>query len=367
MSIISVFATGRYEIAIVLPAKDEDAINIVSLSILITILLTIITTIIILLFKENILKMLNADELLNLLYLLPLSLLLSGLYQTFNYWSNRKKYFKNMAKSRISQAFGAGIGQLGLGYNSLYGGMIYGSILGRVLSVYLLIKVFLINDRLLIKAVDKAVMFKQIKKYKDFPLYNSLHAFSDVAKTSLLTIIISSFFGSAVLGFYALALRVLQAPLGIIGSSFGQILYQRLNTVKENNESIYEVSKSILLKLIIISLPVFTLLYIFAPEIFGFIFGQEWRVAGEYTKILLPYLFINFLDPRVSQIPIILGKQKIFFLINLFANISIILLVYSINEVENDIHSFLHVLSTFFTIFYFGLLLWILKIAKKIN
>ena len=35
-SILSVVATGRYELAIMLPKKDEDAVNIVALSIIIS-------------------------------------------------------------------------------------------------------------------------------------------------------------------------------------------------------------------------------------------------------------------------------------------------------------------------------------------
>ena len=295
LGLVAVIATGRYEMAIVLPKSDEEAINILALSIFITLFLTFFTALIIVIFGEKILNMLNANNLGDLLYLMPLSLLLAGLYQSFNYWSNRKKHFKNMANSRIAQTLGSGVGQLGFGFSTLSGGMILGNLLGGILSVYVLMKKFFLYDKNLIKNVEKEKIIIEMKKYKNFPLVNSLHVFSDVLKTSLSTMLIASFFGSSILGFYALSLRILQVPLGIIGSSFGQVLYQRFNSAKENNETIYIIAKNILIKLFIIALPVFSLLYFVAPDLFSFIFGEKWRIAGEYTQILLPYLFLNFL------------------------------------------------------------------------
>lgn len=364
LGLVAVIATGRYEMAIVLPKSDEEAINILALSIFITLFLTFFTALIIVIFGEKILNMLNANNLGDLLYLMPLSLLLAGLYQSFNYWSNRKKHFKNMANSRIAQTLGSGVGQLGFGFSTLSGGMILGNLLGGILSVYVLMKKFFLYDKNLIKNVEKEKIIIEMKKYKNFPLVNSLHVFSDVLKTSLSTMLIASFFGSSILGFYALSLRILQVPLGIIGSSFGQVLYQRFNSAKENNETIYIIAKNILIKLFIIALPVFSLLYFVAPDLFSFIFGEKWRIAGEYTQILLPYLFLNFLISPISQIPIILGKQKTFFIISLVINAIIPILLYTYSDTKN-IEEILQLSVLLLVIMQSVELLWIIIISKN--
>jgi len=366
LGLLAVIATARYEIAIVLPKSDEEAINILSLSVFIALSLTFLTTLIIFVFKDNILNLFNAKELGDLLYLLPISLLLSGLYQSFNYWSNRKKYFKNMGNSRIAQSVGAGTGQLGFGYGGVFGGMILGNILGRILSVVTLLKQFLYHDKKLLSKIDKTIMINQMKKHKDFPLVNSFHVFSDVAKTSISTILISSFFGSAILGFYALSLRVLQTPLGIIGSSFGQVLYQRFNEAKQNNQSLYPIAKSILIKLTIIALPIFSILYYIAPDLFGFIFGEKWRVAGVYTQILLPYLFMNFLLSPISQIPIILEKQKTFFYISLIGNIMMPSLIYMGYFYNYNMIVTLGLISLFFVLYSSLVLIWVLRLSRRL-
>jgi len=365
LSLVGVIATARYEIAIVLPKREEDAINILALSVAITLFLTSLISIAIFFFKDNILILFNAQDLGNLLYLMPLSLLLVGLYNSFNYWSNRNKDFKNISNSRMIQSLGTGSSQIGFGYSGIFGGMILGNIIGSMLSTYTLIKEFYKKDTKLLKSINKSTVIKQAKKYKDFPLVNSLHVFSDVAKSSLSIILISSFFGSTALGFYALSLRILQVPLGIIGSSFGQVLYQRFNTAKENGESIYNIAKSIFLKLFLVSVPIFSLLYLIAPELFAFIFGEKWRVAGEYTKILLPYLFMNFLISPMSHIPIIINKQKQIFYISLIGNSIFLITIFICRSCE--IIQMFKILSASMFFYYAYVFYWIYRELKCLH
>ena len=365
LSLVGVIATARYEIAIVLPRNNQDAINVLALSIIITIAMTIIVSLIIIFFKDEILNLFNANDIGNIIYWMPVSLLLVGLYNSLNYWSNRYKRFGDISKSRILKSFGTGTGQILFGYSGLNGGMIYGNIIGSLCSLYFLIRKFFLNkDNLFLNKIRFSSMKSQAIKYKDFPLINSFHVFSDVAKTSLSTILIASFFGSSVLGFYALSIRVLQTPLGIIGSSFGQVLYQKFNKTKDNNESVYKIAKNTLLKLFVLALPVFSLLYFIAPELFAFVFGEKWRIAGEYTKILLPYLFINFLSSPISQLPIIFNKQKTFFYLSLIANIGVPLIIYISFKFGLNIEEVLHFISIFLTIFYLLIIVWIFSFIK---
>ena len=97
-SIIAIVATGRYELAIMLPKKDEDAINIVALSIIISFFVSFISLLIVFIFNTQITNILGNPEISIWLYFIPLTVLLTGIYQSFNYWSNRKKQYKRLAK-----------------------------------------------------------------------------------------------------------------------------------------------------------------------------------------------------------------------------------------------------------------------------
>jgi len=94
MSIVGTFAamaTLRYDTAIMLPKKDKDAINIVLLSVMISFFISLIVLLIIFLFNQQITNLLETPDISNWLYVVPLTVLLTGLYQSFNFWNNRKK------------------------------------------------------------------------------------------------------------------------------------------------------------------------------------------------------------------------------------------------------------------------------------
>ena len=268
-----------------------------------------------------------------------------------------------MSSSQIGQSIGVGVGQSGFGVIAINGGLVFGNLLGRFISAYILIKFFLVEDKQSLKNINKLEIIKQMKKHKDFPLVNSLHAFSDILRTSGSVILISSFFGATILGFYALSLRVLQVPVGILSSALGQVLYPKFTSLHNEKKSLYPYTKKIFLGLIAVGLPIFIILYIIVPDLFTFVFGEKWRIAGEYSRILIPYLFMNFLISPISSIPIILNKQKEIFFISLAGNIMYILVFILYNDY--DIKETLQVLSFTQVLFYMFVSYWYFKILKE--
>ncbi len=60
----------------------------------------------------------------------------------------------------------------------------------------------------------------------------------------------------------------------------------------------------------------FVVLGIFAPEIFGFIFGEKWIEAGRYAQIILPWIFMVSLVMPLSFIPDLYKKQRVAMIID---------------------------------------------------
>ena len=112
-----------------------------------------------------------------------------------------------------------------------------------------------------------------------------------------------------------------------------------------------------------VALPIFGILYIVIPGLFAFVFGEEWRVAGEYSRILIPYLFMNFLISPISSIPIILNKQKEIFFISLIGN-SMYILVFILFH-KYQIKEVLLILSVTQVVFYIYVVYWYYKIIRE--
>jgi len=74
--IFGAIATGKYELAIMLPRKDEDAINIFALGFIITATLTFVSLLIVSFLADSLAILLNNKEIEFWLYFIPISVFL---------------------------------------------------------------------------------------------------------------------------------------------------------------------------------------------------------------------------------------------------------------------------------------------------
>jgi len=365
-TLFSAVATGRYEMAIVLPRTDDKAINVLALSLFITLLISIFSGLIVWLFGEDIARLAGSEGLIPFLKWVPLFVLVSGFYQSFNQWATRKRYYKNIAASKISQSSSNAAISLGTGFAGMNAlGLIWGQIAGWFMGSMPLFYRFWRRDQKLIPAVNKTQMLVQAKEYSDFPKINSAHILSDIGQQSLLNFIISRFFGDHILGFYSRMIRIVKVPAGFIGAAVGQVFYQKASEVWHQHHNIRPLLKKQMIPMLALGLPIFTLLALFGPAIFGFVLGEDWMIAGTYAQFLSPWLFLNFLISPFTSIPLIVGRQSRFFLLSLGMNISVILAFITGYYLYDAIEAALIMVSVFQVVFHLYLAYWFYQISAK--
>ncbi len=309
-SIIALVATARYELAIMLPKKDEDAVNIVVLSIIISFFVSLISLIIVFIFNDQITNLLGSSDISNWLYFIPITVLLTGIYQSFNYWLNRKKQYKRLATSRVVQSGTTAFTNLGMGFNGFgSSGLILGGVLGQGVATAILGKMIYKENRYRLKKTKKLKIFALIKRYKKLPIYNLPNALIDGLRLSGINVLIAKFFTTATLGQFSLAWKMVQTPMSLIGSSLSQVFFQKLSSSSKGD--LYKILITFILKASIISAPIFLFIYIFAEDIFIFVFGKNWKLAGEAASVMTPWLFLNFIASAIANLFIVLNKQEI--------------------------------------------------------
>ena len=307
-ALIASVATGRYELAIMLPRKKEDAVNVVVLSIVITFIISVILLGTVFLFNEAISKLLGSTEISNWLYFIPFTIAFTGMYQSLNYWSNRKKHYKRLATIRVVQSSTTAFTNLGMGLSQLgSGGLILGNIFGQGIATLVLGKKVLGEDKALLRVVKKKKIFALMKKYKKLPIFNAPNALIDGIRLAGIHILIIKFFTVTNLGQFSLAWKMVQLPSSLIGSSLSQVFFQKVASV--NKDELNVIVKKFIGRAIIVSAPIFTVIYFYAIDIFIFLFGENWRVAGEIASILSPWIFFNFISSPLSILFIVLHKE----------------------------------------------------------
>lgn len=366
VSMIGVIVTARYEMAIMLPENDEDAVNLGALSLSIAVVISALTLLAVWYFNAPIARFLGKPDIAKWLYLVPIAVLTIGISQVLNYWSTRRNLYRRLAVARVAQSVANGSVNLGQGFASMgVSGLIVGNLAGQVLSAGVLIRQAWPDLLKYRSSVRWDRMRHNANVYQDFPKVNSLQAFVDILQSSGVVFLISSLFGGAVLGFYSFTLRILQAPFGLLGASVSQVFYQKASEIYKNGGDLQVLVKKTILSLSAMALPIFLILGFFAPPLFGFVFGKEWREAGTYAQILVPWIFLNFIVSPISQVPIIVGEQKRNFMLAVIGNSLILLSVIYGGFIAHNIRAGFYVLSGSIFVYYIFLILWIFKISKK--
>ena len=314
LAVTTIFGTivnGRYELAIMLPKKDEDAINIVALGFIIMSLITLILFVIVIIFNEKIVHLLSNKDIGTWLYIVPLSIFLIGLFNLLNYFNNRKKHYKDIAKANIIKSITMVTFQIVVGYlREGAAGLISGQIASQMTANMKLLT-NIIKNKLLLSKISKKKILQVAKRYKEFPKFSIAGALANKATGNLTNILISIFYNVSTLGFYSLVQRVLGVPSVLIGNSIGQVFFEEASKEKQLTGKAVKVFKSTVKKLFIIGAPSFGILFFIVEDLFAFVFGEEWRVAGGYARIMIPVFFIGFIVSTVSIVDSIF--EKLFF------------------------------------------------------
>lgn len=365
VSMLSIISTGRYELAVMLPEKEQDAVNVVALAVAIAFAISLAALGLILIFNLQIVALLGNQDIAGWLYYIPLSIVLTGMYQTINYWLNRKNQYTTLATATIYQSIVTAVANLALGFSGMgVGSLVAGNLLGQVSALVVVMRQVWLHDKDKIIHVCPMKICYNAKKYKDFPMINSLHAFIDIFQSSSVVFLLSFFFGNVVVGFHSFAIRILRAPFGFIGGSVGQVFYQQASATYNQGGDLNRLVRKTIVKLSWIAMPIFLVIIVFAPEIFSMFFGQQWREAGRYAQILSPWIFLNFIVSPLSYLPIILHKQRSVFYISLLGNSLILLAILYGGYVQHEVNAAFYALSILQIIYLGYVIFWIDKISK---
>jgi len=312
IALLLLMSTGSYEMAIMLPKKDEDAKYMIYACLFVALFISIFFLTFFYFFAKDIVVYLGNEDILLWLYISPFLIIFLALLQSLNIWNSRKKRYKILANNKILNTSSIGVSQITLGSIVVSNfGLIMGHILGQIVSIITLLKTSLKNDRL-IQNFKYKKMFLLMLHYKKFPLFTLPNSIVDGIRLAVINILISKYFSTAILGQFSLAWRMVQAPASMITAAISPVLYQKTSTTPKKDLS--KLVQQFLLKASLVSLPIFTIIYFFASDIFVFVFGEQWFEAGLIASSLTPWLFLNFLTSPISSIYIIIDKQQVMFI-----------------------------------------------------
>lgn len=310
VSIIASVASWKYELAIMLPEKEKDIQALFVLSMLATFITAVVVFLLILIFKPLIAAY-ATDQINDFIWIVPLGVLFAGWLQVLISFGTKKKMFKSVSISRASQATAGVAAQSSVGGFILFSqGLIWGKLAGDVVAFSYLLITQIKKQYIHIKLVSKEGIRVNARKYKDFPRYQSFAQFLSSLSQNLPYLMFSTLFSAEMAGFYMLTSRVLYAPASLIARSTREVYYQKAAEIYAAGNSIRSIFRSTTMGLAKLGIIPFLLIGIFAPLIFTWVFGVEWRMSGIYAQIIVLWSFLGYINPPSTASLYILGLQK---------------------------------------------------------
>ncbi len=306
--VLAVVASLKLELALPVLSKEEDAADTRCLAqwiIIVTVFLVLFAALI---GSDVASKNLNLEGYESSLLLLPFGVLGVALFQVGRNWFVRKEDFKRIAQARFAQALGQSGTQIAASLLSFSGvGLILGHIIGQFLAVGILYRTLLPRRfRVPLARLQQAWISS-----KNFAVFTAPASLINLLGTQAPPVLLTYFFSTVEAGYFALTIRVLSLPTAVIGQSVGQVFFSSAAKIHNESGDMAKLLVQYTTVLFRISAPVFMVLLIWAPSLFTIVFGTDWKTAGEFSRLLAPWLLLSFVSAPVSTLSLVYHKQKI--------------------------------------------------------
>ena len=310
------FSTGKYEEAISIPQSDEEAVDIVGLSVILSIISAIFFSFFFFFFKDVLFGYQTKYDFLIYGVLAPIGIMAICLINTLIQWSMRKGEYEIMSKVKIIQTSAKSIFEFWGGYVG-FGGiiLIIGALIGMCGGVITYSFFFLKQLKELRLKLQNSLKIgrlqKTLKRFIDFPKYSIAADLFNKLNNHLPILYFSKFSTLEVLGHYSIVVILVAIPSAIFMESILKIFYtefaRRIKIEPLN-------AKVLFLKNLILSTGVSFILalgfYFFGKPFILFAFGGQWEIAGEMLPYYCWFLIASNWFYLSLYVFILLEKQK---------------------------------------------------------
>jgi O-antigen/teichoic acid export membrane protein len=304
--VLSVIATLRYELAILLPQQDEEAEQLTIMASALTVTMSLIIGVILWGIAVGVdppwLRPLRPY-----IGLLTLSILFYGLAQIFTHRMMRRQQFRLQMHSSWVQALTYVMIQLGGGMLRVgTAGLLVGQLAGQVVSALML------GRKLHYRRIGYKHLFESVCRYKHLPIYNMPAALVYTLQTQLPILLAASLYTAKEAGWLVLGLRIVGTPVQMLSTSLGRVYISRAaELVRQSPETLQTLVLRTLKQLFLMAIAPTLLSAAAAPALFAWIFGSDWRPSGEYLQILSPMLLMNLLVFPLYHTLTVLNKSNL--------------------------------------------------------
>ncbi|SEH18290.1 Membrane protein involved in the export of O-antigen and teichoic acid [Sphingopyxis sp. YR583] len=308
---LAVVATGRYDLAIMLPANRDKGVALTLLSMGLSVVTALLFMVLVFFAGEWMAHGVDAPAMLPWLWLVAPATILMASYVSLTYWLNRQGRYGVMSRNRVMQSTLLAGGQLGMGATmSGPAGLMLGHFVAQLVTTATIFRDFLRQVRRRSLRAWRHDIVAVARRYAHHPKYLLAAHVADKAAIESPTIAIAALYGPREAGFFMMAQRIIALPTSLIANAVGDVYRQNATEAWRRQREFRSLFVRTMLSLAALVVAPLAVVVLIAPEAFALVFGETWRVSGFYAQSLAVAAALQFVLSPLDKGALIVGAVR---------------------------------------------------------
>lgn len=311
--------TLRYVQALPLPRHDGAATNLLVVSAGLMLGLSALVTVVLWLWGEALLGMVSMEILAPWWWLISLGILGSACYEMLTLWATRRRAYKVIAQTSMTQSIAGAVVKITLGLLSIQPlGLLLGQVVAQAGGIGRLLRKFMSEFKSNWHHVRIGRMRKAAWRHRGFPIWRVPSQFLMVFSVQAPLLFIAALFDPLTTGQFGLATMALSLPAALVSQTASQAFFAEASSLgAARPNEIRKLLLSVMFHLGCVSIIPALVLFLFGPYLFELLFGSEWLMAGGFSRALSIYIVFQFIQAPISYVFNIFDGQRQLLFINL--------------------------------------------------
>jgi O-antigen/teichoic acid export membrane protein len=311
---VAMMASLKYELAIVLAKDEKDASNLFVLASGLVLATSLATLLAIPFVDDWLARKMETPAAAHLLLWVPAFVLFQALFTVVSFWANRRKEYVWTSVATVGRSVGTVAVQVILGFADKGAkGLIVGRIFGVALATVILsVRTLRHEWRSVLQAVDFTRMRELAREHDKFPKYLAPSEGIVAVSASIPTFFLALLFSPIAAGYFWFTVRLLDVPTALIGIAVRRVFFERAARAFREGEKIHPMLVQATCVLAALGIVPVLIIVAVGPDIFAFVFGEEWREAGIFARWLSIWRFSSFCNAANSALISVFQLQRLF-------------------------------------------------------
>lgn len=320
LAVIQPLGTLTYSIAIPIADSDNLALHLVRLCFGITLGMGLVLVAVLAAFGETICRHWAVPGQFIYFWLLPVFFVGAAAYEALSAWALRNKLFQVIARTKISQGIsGAGI-KIALGLLGIRPlGLLLGNIANNAAGCGSMLWKLLRAEPGFLRGISLAGAASAAGRFARFPLVRLWARLLLAIYPKIPVFFIAARFGLEVVGQFGMAVGMASLPMTLIGQAVSQVYFAEIAQIGRSQPAeIRRIAIAIMKKMFLVGMLPTAVIVATGPWLFSFVFGEPWREAGAYARLICIPVFFRFVASPIASCLDVLEKQSTQFLFTLW-------------------------------------------------